>query len=80
MLIAVPAETQSKEKRVAATPDSVGRFVAAGCDIIVEKGAGLAANYPDAAYEAKGAKLVDGFVATCADADLILKVRALNED
>jgi len=34
MLIAVPAESQSKEKRVAATPDSVGRFIAAGCDVV----------------------------------------------
>jgi len=80
MLIAVPAETQAKENRVAATPDSVGRFVAAGCDVVVQKGAGVAASFPDAAYAAKGAKLADGFDATCAHADLILKVRALNED
>ncbi len=79
MLIAVPAETQSKEKRVAATPDSVGRFVAAGCEVVVQKGAGVAASFLDADYEAKGAKLTDGFAATCANADLVLKVRALNE-
>jgi len=79
MLIAVPAESQSKEKRVAATPDSVGRFIAAGCDVVVQTGAGAAASFPDAAYQAKGAKLVDGFAAVCADADLVLKVRALQE-
>jgi len=80
MLIAVPAESQSKEKRVAATPDSVGRFIAAGCDVVVQKGAGAAANFPDAAYQAKGASLVDGFAGVCAEADLVLKVRALQED
>jgi len=79
MLIAVPAETQAKEKRVAATPDSVGRFVAAGCDVVVQKGAGLAASFTDSAYAAKGARLADDFSATCAEADLILKVRALND-
>jgi len=80
MLIAVPAESQSKEKRVAATPDSVGRFIAAGCDVVVQNGAGSAASFPDAAYQAKGAKLVDGFASVCADADLVLKVRALQQD
>ncbi|PJA31856.1 MAG: NAD(P)(+) transhydrogenase (Re/Si-specific) subunit alpha, partial [Zetaproteobacteria bacterium CG_4_9_14_3_um_filter_53_7] len=35
--------------------------------------------YPDAAYVDKGAKLVDGFAAACANADLILKVRPLNQ-
>ena len=78
MLIAVPAETQLLEKRVAATPETVGKFIAAGCDVVVEQGAGLAASYPDASYAEKGAKLVDGFAAACADADLVLKVRPLN--
>jgi len=80
MLIAVPAETQAKEKRVAATPDSVGRFIAAGCEVVVQRGAGVAASFPDAAYEDKGAKLMDGFSGTCAEADLVLKVRALDGD
>jgi len=80
MLIAVPAETQAKEKRVAATPDSVGRFIAAGCDVVVQRGAGVAASFPDAAYADKGATLTDGFSATCAEADLVLKVQALTVD
>jgi len=80
MLIAVPAETQAKEKRVAATPDSVGRFIAAGCEVVVQRGAGVAASFPDAAYEDKGAKLMDGFSGVCAEADLVLKVRALDGD
>jgi len=78
MLIAVPAETQLFEKRVAATPETVGKFIAAGCEVVVEKGAGLSANYPDAAYVDKGATLVEDFAAACANADLILKVRPLN--
>jgi len=80
MLIAVPAESQSYEKRVAATPETVKKFIAAGCDLVLEKGAGAAANYPDAAYIEQGARLANDFSSTCGDADLILKVRALNAD
>jgi len=80
MLIAVPAETQPHEKRVAATPETVKKFIAAGCDIVLEKGAGAAANYPDDAYVEQGARLAAGFTATCGKADLILKVRPLNAD
>jgi len=80
MLIAVPAETQSYEKRVAATPETVKKFIAAGCDVVLEQGAGEPANYPDAAYVAQGARLADDFSSTCGEADLILKVRPLNAD
>ena len=79
MLIAVPAETQLHEKRVAATPETVAKFIASGCQVVVEKGAGVAASYPDAAYLEKGAELADDFAATCGSADLVLKVRPLNE-
>ncbi|HXH72857.1 MAG TPA: Re/Si-specific NAD(P)(+) transhydrogenase subunit alpha [Mariprofundaceae bacterium] len=76
MLIAVPAETLAHEKRVAATPETVKKFVAAGWKVRIQKGAGAAANLPDAMYAEAGAELADGFAATCGDADLVLKVRA----
>jgi len=78
MLIAVPAETQAHEKRVAATPETVGKFIAAGCKVVVERGAGHEARFTDAAYEKAGARLAESFRDTCGDADLILKVRALS--
>jgi len=53
MLIAVSAETQSYEKHVAATPETVKKFIAAGCDVVLEKGDGAAANYSDANYVEK---------------------------
>lgn len=58
MHIAVLAETREGESRVAATPDSVKALIKAGAEITVQKGAGERAAYPDAAYEAAGAKLV----------------------
>lgn len=57
MHIAVLAETREGESRVAATPDSVKALIKAGAEITVQKGAGERAAYPDAAYEAAGAKL-----------------------
>lgn len=76
MLIAVPVETEALEKRVAATPETVKKFVALGCEVRVEKGAGAGARIPDAAYLDAGATLAENFETACKDADLVLKVRA----
>ena len=55
MKIGIPLETQNGETRVAATPETVKKFIAAGHTVLVEKSAGLVAAYPDSAYEAMGA-------------------------
>lgn len=75
MQIGIPAETLAGETRVAATPETVKKFAAMGCEVLVQSGAGLASSCTDAAYEAAGAKVV----ASAADAlntDIILKVAA----
>ncbi|KON47498.1 Re/Si-specific NAD(P)(+) transhydrogenase subunit alpha [Mariprofundus ferrooxydans] len=76
MLIAVLLETLPHEKRVAATPESVKKFIAAGCDVVVQRGAGEASCFPDADYESAGARLADDAATACTGADLVLKVRA----
>ncbi|HEU4416179.1 MAG TPA: Re/Si-specific NAD(P)(+) transhydrogenase subunit alpha [Candidatus Angelobacter sp.] len=55
MRIAVPREKQSGESRVALVPESVKKLVAAGAEVGIETGAGLAAGFPDSDYEAAGA-------------------------
>ena len=60
MLIGVPAETDPAETRVAASPETVKKFVALGADVAVEHGAGLKAGFVDADYQAAGARLVSG--------------------
>jgi NAD(P) transhydrogenase subunit alpha len=75
MLIAVPRESASRERRVALVPDTVGRLVKAGHTIRVERGAGAAAGFPDAEYEGKGATLAPDFAATVAGAQIVLKVQ-----
>ncbi len=70
--LAVLKETADLEKRVAATPDAVKKYIAKGLAVTVQAGAGSAASYPDADYVAAGATIGDGV----RDADIILCVQA----
>ncbi|VWD31411.1 NAD(P) transhydrogenase subunit alpha [Burkholderia lata] len=74
MHIGVPAETRANEARVAATPETVKKYAAAGHRVSIAKGAGIAASYPDAAYAAAGAELTGQSAAF--DVDIVLKVQA----
>ncbi|MDX8383797.1 MAG: NAD(P)(+) transhydrogenase (Re/Si-specific) subunit alpha, partial [Ghiorsea sp.] len=78
--IAIPTETAEYETRVAATPETIKKYITAGCSVVVQRGAGEGANILDAAYEAAGASLADDFSACVAKADVVLKVQALNKD
>ena len=67
-----PAET-----RVAASPETVKKFIGLGAEVVVERGAGLKAGVVDADYQAAGARLVSA--AEALGADLVLKVRRPTE-
>ncbi|PXA79095.1 Re/Si-specific NAD(P)(+) transhydrogenase subunit alpha [Caulobacter sp. D4A] len=75
-VIAVTKETRANETRVAATPETVKKLTAAGFSVVVEAGAGTAASYLDADYEAAGAKLAKTAKDAIKDADVLFKVRA----
>ncbi len=75
MKVGIPKESHPGERRVAGTPDTVRKLIDFGFEVLVERGAGALANYPDPAYEEAGATLVDGADIWTAG-DLILKVRA----
>jgi len=74
MKIAVPAEADQNETRVAATPETVRKFVGLGAEVAVEAGAGAGARIADAEFAAAGARIGDK-AATLAEADIVLKVR-----
>ena len=57
MRIAVLRETAAGERRVAATPETVGKFIKLGASVAVESGAGVAASIPDAAFTEAGAEV-----------------------
>jgi H+-translocating NAD(P) transhydrogenase subunit alpha len=78
MKLGIVTETRPEERRVAASPQVVAKWVKAGWDVVVERGAGAGASYPDAQYEAAGATLVDrgDYRSNGAwNADIVLKLR-----
>jgi NAD(P) transhydrogenase subunit alpha len=75
MRIAVPAETEANESRVAATPETVKKFTGLGAEVVVQRGAGLASGVTDAEYEKAGATLAASASDAVANADIVLKVR-----
>ena len=76
MRIGVPKEIHEGEKRVATTPDVVAQLLSLGFAVSVERGAGDAASFSDAAYERAGAQIADTTRGLWESSDIILKVRA----
>jgi NAD(P) transhydrogenase subunit alpha len=74
MKIGVVKERAPNERRVALVPDALKPLIAAGAEVLVERGAGDAAAIPDALYTAAGAQVVDR-AALYKDADVILRVQ-----
>jgi len=81
MRIGVPKEISGSEARVAVTPGVAARLIdKLGFEVVVERGAGTAAGYPDPAYEQAGCALVDD---AWSDVQIVLKVnppRDLGDD
>ena len=73
MKLGIVKETRPGERRVAASPNVVAKWVKGGWQVEVERGAGAAANYPDSQYEIAGATVVERAVAW--GGDIVLKVR-----
>jgi NAD(P) transhydrogenase subunit alpha len=76
MKIGVPKEVHAGERRVAATPESIEQLAKLGYQVAVEAGAGSAAQFSDDAYRKAGAEIVADTRALWAAADIVLKVRA----
>jgi len=74
MIIGVTKETAAKELRVALIPASAAVLIKAGLEVRVERGAGEAAGFPDAAYEEKGVTLCDR-ADVFAQADIVVQVQ-----
>jgi NAD(P) transhydrogenase subunit alpha len=72
MKVAVAAETEAGEPRVAATPETVKKLIGLGAEVAVEPGAGIKAGILDADYAAAGAAVNPAAVE---GADVVLKVR-----
>ncbi len=72
MIVGVPRETASGERRVALVPDLVPKLTSAALEVRVQPGAGVAAGFPDALFAEKGARLTPDLLG---QADILLKVQ-----
>jgi len=77
MIVAILKDTLAGEHRVAMIPANLPALAKLGLEIVVEKGAGEAAGFPDAAYVEKGARVVGSRAEALKAADLLLAVRPL---
>jgi hypothetical protein len=75
MVIGIPREIKDQEHRVALLPSAAYQLARQGHGVVVETGAGIGAGYPDADYEAAGAKIFADHRAIFEKADLVVKVK-----
>lgn len=75
MIVGIPKEIMSGEARVAATPETVKKFIQDGMTVLVEAGAGVKSLYYDEQYREAGAEMVVNVEHLFEKSDLILKVK-----
>lgn len=75
MIIGIPREILVEEKRVAATPDTVRKYIQLGFDVAMERSAGEGILRGDDEYAMAGARIVSGPERLFAESDIILKVK-----
>src|SRR5665213_1249908 len=72
VVVGILTETAAKETRVAVVPEIATKLKAAGARVLIERGAGVAAHFPDALYT--DAEFSDA-ATILASADVLLKVQ-----
>ncbi len=75
MIIGVPKEIKTAERRVALTPAGTRALVGAGHSVLLEQGAGLGSGFADADYQAAGARLCPRVEQVWSQAEMIVKVK-----
>ncbi len=75
MTIGIPKEIMLGEARVAASPETVKKFIEDGQKVLIEKDAGVNSLYHDEDYVAMGAEIVADTLELFKRSDLILKVK-----
>ena len=78
MEIAIPKENKALENRVAATPETVKKFLSLGAKVKIEKGAGTKSNILDSDFENAGAQIVSDTEELIGNADIVLKVNTIS--
>jgi len=79
MIIGVPRERKTLEKRIALTPEGAVQLVARGHTVLIETDAGAGSFFENALYEKAGAKIVGTLAEVWNKAELIVKVKEPHE-
>ena len=72
----MPRESAAGERRVALVPELISRLAPHGFEVLVERGAGESASFPDSSYEEAGARIVED---PYSEAEAVVKVQAPSE-
>ena len=80
LTVGIPKEHFPLERRVAASPESVGRLVKPGFNVVVENGAGDKSHFSNSDYEAAGATIVASADDVWKQSDVVLKLRPPSAD
>jgi NAD(P) transhydrogenase subunit alpha len=74
--IFIPKEIAKGERRVAAVPETIKKYVKEGIECVVETGAGMLANFTDDDYREAGASIANDATRAWSEADIVMKVAA----
>ena len=80
MIVGIPAEIKTAEKRVAMSPANVQSLTDKGVKVLFQTNAGDAAGYPDGLYTEAGATLSSDRAEIFAQADIILQVQSFGSN
>lgn len=75
MILGIPGESASGERRVALVPDAVRSLVTRGLEVCFERGAGEAAGLLDAEYESVGARACASYREVVEVSDVVVAVQ-----
>lgn len=79
MIIGVPRERKTLEKRVALTPDGAHELTKRGHKVLIETNAGAGSFFPDDAYKASGCTIVSTLADVWKGCELLVKVKEPHE-
>ena len=77
MIVGTVKETFTGENRVALTPHVIPQLTKAGCEVVIESGAGTQAGFPDSDYTEKGVRLTTDRAEVFRSADVVVQIRGL---
>ncbi|HSD02080.1 MAG TPA: hypothetical protein VLB81_06930, partial [Gaiellales bacterium] len=80
MIIGVPIEHAPGERRVALTPDAVGRLAQRDLSVLVEAGAGSGASLPDDDYREAGAEIAASAADVHGRADIVVRIGRIEKE